>query len=180
MTEATNNGERRSSTEAQSLNKKISELYNIMEGFQKEIGSPNPKNNYEEVSECFEWSRTEIESLSYERCAEVSLQLQLHSFYLKKKINRLRAVIGWLESEINMGVGKVTRDYDGQFRDKLEKRAMIIIDNVYLSRVNEYLEQFKIRLHAIESDCYHIDNICGAIKNIQYTKRGSGMEQRTF
>lgn len=174
------NGEIKCSTEVKNLNKKLNDLYESMEAFQKEVGSPNPRNNIEDIEECFEWSRSEVESLTCERCAETTLLLQLHSYYLRKKLNRLKAAIGFLESEINIGIGKASREYDTAFRERGEKRAMMIADNVYLSKANDYLIQFTSRLHAIESDCYHIDNICGALKNVQYTKRPQNAGQSQF
>lgn len=138
--------------------------------FQEHIESPQVEGRINEIQEYFDMTRSEIKALTYERCVEAILELQLHAFHLQKRLNEQRAIIGYLESELQKGLGEHGAEFPG-YHEKGEKLALVIRSNEYLSKVNEFLVQFRARSSSCYNEVNAINTICEAIKQIQFVKR---------
>jgi hypothetical protein len=163
-------GETESSTDSEAIQGKIAKLRDDLEGFRASIGLPNVDSRIDDIQEYFDMTRTEIRALTSDRCAEAILELQLHNYHINKKINSYKAIIGYLESELNRALGEYGPHYPG-YHEKGEKLSLIIHDNDYLREVNRYLIMYKARVSSCYSDTNSINTICDAIKQVQFVKR---------
>jgi len=163
-------GETESSTDSETVFRKIDRLKLDIENFRTSIGCPGVTSRVNDIQEYFDMTRTEIRALTPDRCAEAILELQLHNYYINKKINSYKAVVGYLESELNRGLGEFGPQYPG-YHEKGEKLSLIIYDNIYFMEVNKYLVAYKARISACYNDTNSINTICDAIKQVQFAKR---------
>jgi hypothetical protein len=164
-------------TSTLTLKEKILNLDKLIESFQDSVGIPKGTTETS-VDEYLNYTRTELEKLSPINCAIIASELSLYNYHLQRKLNKVKARLEWLRSELKLIIGQEAR-YHNIFSYE-EKKYTIIVGNEYATRINHYIVQYESFMYSVENLGLRIDNLGAALKQIGYNKKNMSDSNREF
>ncbi|RLI51660.1 hypothetical protein DRO61_01860 [Candidatus Bathyarchaeota archaeon] len=145
-----------------SFNEKLSENEKLLNAYEKSHGLPDLKSPGSdlELEEYLTMDRTVIEKLNSRSIWAISSRLSQFAFYIQRSLNRNKAIITYVNHELN----KIIANEIGQY-DKFTKHDVKVYQ---ICKTNTAaVELLKIRLYA-EQLVERFSELSNGIKNLSY------------
>lgn len=150
----------------------VAEWDRILDEYESNIGLGKYSDNHnfasEELNEYFHMSRDNIEKLTPEDCAQISLRLVQYSLFLQRTINREIARYNWAEESIKETIADEVNNYRGY--GYIEKSIQAIKHNDKANGLNKIKKYAKQRIDRLSYIANNIKNLSDIILAVQKTK----------
>jgi hypothetical protein len=145
----------------------------VLDEYEKESGLPLQSENFYDnsVKGYMQMTRTSMEKLTIEECAEAALLLGSFSFHIQRLYNRETARVNWATSSIKSLVAGRENQYSGSWESQ---RNQAIKDDGYTNKMNKikvYAQQRADRLTYLANS---IKNLSDLFINLQRAKVSRG------
>jgi hypothetical protein len=148
----------------------------ILDEYEQSIGLPKYQNDYlssDELNNYLNMDRDQIEKLSPEDCAQISLRLAQFSLHIQRTINREIARHNWAESVIKDVIADEINNYKGYGFVEKSIQAIKHNDKAHsLDLIKRYATQRMDRLSYIANGVKNISDILISIQRTM-VKHGS-------
>lgn len=115
---------------------------NVLDEYEDKLGLPQFKKvNKQEISQYMQMSRSELEKLSPEDCAQIAYMLITYGVFIQKIYNREIARAKWALSIINQSIADNVGSY-GKYAPYEERRQQAIKHNDHAQKL------YKIHVHS--------------------------------
>lgn len=141
----------------------------ILDEYENSIGLGQYNSNQtfttEELSSYLNMSRTELEKLTPQDCAQIAFRLAQYSFFLQRTFNREAARHNWAEQSVKETIADDINNYKGY--GFLEKSLQAIKHNdkaSALSKIQKYAKQRMDRLLYLASSVKNLSDMILAVQ----------------
>lgn len=134
----------------------------VLEDWESKIGLPpsNPPGTKEELQAMLNWGQAEIEKMSPHQAISASYKLSAFSIYFQRCLNRQRAALSWVKSQIMDIVAERWQEYDKY--TKLEARIPLVCNEDSAAReLRKAKDTFEQRIE-------RLNELASGIKNLSY------------
>lgn len=148
---------------------RLANVDSVLDDYEKKIGLPqfNQAFHDEGAKNYMQLSRTQIEKLSPEECAEASLLLASLAFHIQRSYNREIARVNWATQTLKTTIAGREQAYRGSWESQFNQAVK---EDGYTSKIDDikkYAQQRADRLNYLSSS---IKNMSDLYLNIQRTK----------
>lgn len=149
----------------------LDKLDSALDAYEKGMGLPlySAESQDESVKKYMALSRTEIEKLTLEECAEAALLLGGFSFYLQRSYNREIARVNWAESSLKSMISGRESQYSGSWDSQYHQAVKNDGHSSKLLRIKRYAQQRADRLTYLSTS---VKNLSDLFTNLQRAKAG--------
>lgn len=141
----------------------VQEWDKVLDEYESSIGFGSYSSNIfseDELNLYFQMPRNQIEKLTPEECAEISMRLGQFSLHIQRTINRELARFNWAEEMIKETIADELNNYKGY--GYVEKSIQAIKHNdkaSALNRIKRYAKQRSDRLQYIANSIKNLSDI---------------------
>lgn len=144
----------------------------ILDEYEKGLGLPDYTSSRSieeaEINEYLAMSRDQIEKLSPEDCAQISLRLTQFAFYIQRTINREIARHNWSEECIKEIIADEINSYKGY--GYIEKSYQAIKHNEKASSLQSIKKYSQQRIDRLSYIANNLKNLSDILLSVQKTK----------
>lgn len=147
----------------------------ILDEYEKGLGLPKYQGwsmDENELNEYLTMSRTEVEKLDPEDCAQISYRLGQFSFFIQRSSNREQARHNWAEETIKNVIADEINSYKGY--GYVEKSAQAIKHNEKannLYKISKYAKQRLDRLYFLAASVKNLSDIMISIQRLKVSMK---------
>ena len=147
----------------------LSKLHEVLNDYDKKNQLTLKKNN--SVEQYLSYTREDLSKLSPLDLKEICAELALFSSSLLLEQNRQSAVVKWTESNIDITIGPVLKNYSGNYKKYEEVRLLALMDNSYTKELNNLRIKAQSRLTEIYGISQKIDLYIKTLTDLSYEKK---------
>jgi len=149
----------------------LDKLDSVLDEYERGMGLPlySSESQDESIKKYMTLSRTEIEKLTLEECAEVALLLGGFSFYLQRSYNREMARVNWAESSLKSMIAGRESQYSGSWDSQYHQAVKNDGYSSKLLSIKRYAQQRADRITYLSTS---IKNLGDLFVNLQRAKAG--------
>ena len=144
----------------------------ILDEYEKGLGLPDYASSRSieetEINEYLAMSRDQIEKLSPEDCAQISLRLTQFAFYIQRTINREIARHNWSEESVKEIIADEINSYKGY--GYIEKSYQAIKHNEKASALQSIKKYSQQRIDRLSYIANNLKNLSDILLSVQKTK----------
>lgn len=143
----------------------------VLDEYENGVGLPlyaSDSFSENELQQYLTMNRDNIEKLSPEDCAQISMRLGQFAFHIQRTLNREIARHNWAEETIKEVIAFSINDYKGY--GYVEKSYQAINDNEKATALNKIKKYAKQRMDRLGFLANNIKNISDILLSIQRTK----------
>lgn len=155
----------------QTAKERLSTIDAILDEYEKSIGLPTHKVSVseEELNKYLSMNRDEIDKMSPEDCAGISMRLSQVGFYIQRQQNREKSRQIWADAELTKIIAGENDHYDKYMRHDV-KVATIIKDNSFATSLYDISRYASQRVQRLEFLSTSLKNLADVLLNIQRAK----------
>lgn len=150
-----------------SLRERISALDQMLERWNDFLELP--KTASRTIDKYLSMTRNEIEAMTPELATAAAVDIKLYSYYLTKVINKNTARLKFCETELKRGIARESQNYS--IWNWEDKRYVIIENNIYLSKLQDFIQECQARLDSVYGVTYILKELCESFKSVSYAKK---------
>lgn len=152
-----------------SIENKLSQIESDCDNYLKSLGVKIKHNP--EFDKILEFNLDKLRLLDEEQCAEYATLAALYSLYIQTETNRHSRKLKWSNHNLDIVIGKYSKNYGDKFTKYEEKRAGIICENQYASKLNEVIKESTIYLESLNFIARKIEAISNTLLELKRSKR---------
>lgn len=148
---------------------RLKQLDKILDEYENSLGLPKfvEQIDEEQITKYCQMSRTQMEALDVESCAEISLLLGGYAFHLQRAFNRENARVNWADNILKSLVSGRETQYRGNWESQFHQAVQ---GDEYTKKIFKIKSYAKNRADRIQFLSNSVKNISDLYVNLQRAK----------
>ena len=109
--------------------------------------------------------------LDEEQCSEYSVLAAIYAAYIQGESNRHSRKLKWAEHNLSIVVGKYAKNYGNDYTKYEEKKACIICENPYATKLNEIIKISMVYSESLNFMSRKIEAVSNTLLELKRSKR---------